>query len=191
MPDWCNNRIQITSNDPFEFKTFREILFAADNFSLTESFLPLGDEADVDDQREAYGCKWGDCGTCLFYDERNGTLAGYYDTPWGPMNAALLKISSLFPSLFINTQYSEPGGNFRGEFCCQAGEIIADASWEMTREDLAELELLDDNEYCPNCSSVDSEEFTKTNLNPENGSKDIEYDYCRRCDECGTEWEVR
>ena len=85
-------------------------------------------------ESENWGCKWGASDPTLWVSEDSALHYGF-DTPWGPPEAFIEKISLEWPKLHFELHYEEPGMNFKGEFHVQDGVILVDISEECEYED--------------------------------------------------------
>tara|TARA_A200000159_G_scaffold161730_1_gene184182 strand:- start:2675 stop:3271 length:597 start_codon:yes stop_codon:yes gene_type:complete len=70
-----------------------------------------------------WGCKWGASEAALWSSEESFLHYGF-DTPWGPPEPFIDKISKDWPDLHFELHYEEPGMNFRGEYHVQNGEEL-------------------------------------------------------------------
>lgn len=84
-------------------------------------------------ESENWGCKWGASEAALWSSEDTALHYGF-DTPWGPPEPFIEKISKDWPELHFELHYEEPGMNFKGEFHVQDGSVLVDFSEECEHE---------------------------------------------------------
>ena len=90
-------------------------------------------------ESENWGCKWGASEATIWSGEDTALHYGF-DTPWGPPEPFIQKISEDWPDLHFELHYEEPGMNFKGEFHVQGGNVLVDFSEECEYEDEEEDE---------------------------------------------------
>lgn len=141
MPNWCYTSLTI-SGDNKELDRFLSGLKKDDNgkISIVDSYLPCpeelketvdgwsSDEEEQNKREELYarniekygykswydwqytewGTKWGDCDT----DVQGDFIT--YNTAWGTMTRAWVRISEMFPNLLFEFEHEEEAGFFCG-----------------------------------------------------------------------------
>lgn len=159
MPNWCQNSLTISHNDPAMIARARQ---AIKDDRLLSEFIPVPQElvdtvsggyADPEEQRklseqisknlETYGFKdWYDF--CIHawgtkWDINGGEIAGesdtsltiYFETAWSPPIEAYRKLDEL--GFNIEAMYYESGMGFCGEYTTAHGEnsmtITGDSTW--------------------------------------------------------------
>lgn len=78
-------------------------------------------------QHANWGVKWGDSDTYLV-DHDDSLTSMKFDTPWGPPDTGMMKVSAKFPTLTFLLEYNEPGMGFMGVLVYDNGEVIAEGS---------------------------------------------------------------
>lgn len=152
MPNWCSNNLEVTG-DSVSIAEFRKAvtstIFPKERrgewgveWNLCSAIPLSSGEWDYDVANREWGSKWGDCET--FLDEESETRLHFtYDTAWGPMDNAIIKLSTKFPKLSFINAFWEPGMGFRGEMICEKGalEVTTDEEYYeglVTPDDLGE-----------------------------------------------------
>jgi hypothetical protein len=158
MPNWCNNSLTISHDDPAMIARARQ---AIKDDRLLSEFIPVpqdlvdtvagfssGDEQRKLDEQiaknlETYGFKdwyefcvnqWGtkwDINGGEITGESDTCLTMYFDTAWSPPIEAYRKLDEL--GFNIEAMYYESGMGFCGEYTTRHGDdsmtIIGDSTW--------------------------------------------------------------
>jgi hypothetical protein len=158
MPNWCYNELEVQGT-PDRVADFIEAIHnsdaepGGDNYSILQNIVPMpeelvgtsapGDTPNWYDWQSAnWGVKWGDCYT-RYIDTVPAIGSppedGYhiaqltFDTPWGPAEAGLRKVSEAYPDLVFRLSYEEAGMGFFGRAVFRAGEITASMEGSMNQ----------------------------------------------------------
>jgi len=89
-----------------------------------------------------WGVKWGASDVNLTtqsaqsgHNIGGATMATYeFETPWGPPDGLLYKVSKDFPGITFSLQFLEPGMGFEGRMEWKDGEQTVDESWDYQEE---------------------------------------------------------
>lgn len=149
-PNWCHNVLDITGPKD-QIALFKEILTEFGRYPIDDepvkmtfaisAFFPT--PKNVGDGWYAWRCanwgtKWDVADSYLFKDEE--TVLGYdFDTAWGPPLAAIAVISTQYPKLHFEVNYTEQGMNFGGKFRVQDGKISLNEEHELNWEESEEV----------------------------------------------------
>ncbi len=134
MPNWCENRVEISFNTLEEKKEFvdRCLTLTKDNQDNEGYCLdfykirPLGigdDETgspvwDYSLACELWGTKWEVDSPVVSVewtkDDEDLYLQMYFDTAWSPPEGIYNELSAMFADVFISWFYDEPGMQFAG-----------------------------------------------------------------------------
>ena len=143
MPNHCVNTLYLPENAVTEIaeKYIGKNERGESVFDF-EKIIPIGDVPDWHGQRrEKWGTKW------IGYDLSIGKTYISFLTAWSPPIPIVGKLAELHPEITFHLDYHEPGMGFRGEATARwnDGEVSLDDNCrDMTKEDLYELGLLDD-----------------------------------------------
>lgn len=150
MPNWCNNRLAISTYNQFDYKEedkdkareqIKEFLCKAEvveengevvNALSMNSLYPMpkeleGTKAPSDNPNwydwrvEHWGTKW-DIDGCLNYDDED-YLEYSFESAWSPPVAFLEKVSKDFPLLRFILKYEEEGCGFLGRAIAVNGQV--------------------------------------------------------------------
>lgn len=121
MPNYCEN-ILIASHITPEFRCFLE-----ENGLSFEKIAPLSENTQgmerLDEQVKLWGTKWDldereqkECAASLI--ESGGC---HFDTAWSPPEAAIQRLSEIFPDIYFDLYYVEFGCAFAGATYFEAG----------------------------------------------------------------------
>ena len=72
-----------------------------------------------------WGCKWGDS-DLIYKTDDYGVIEIYFSTPWGPPDAGIANLSTIFPELTFSLAYHEDGMQFAGGFSYNNGVRLVD-----------------------------------------------------------------
>lgn len=146
MPNWCDNFIEVTHEDPDMMVRFKK---AFDEGKLLQEFVPcpeeLLEEVPVGDgwqeRREAkeqsnfekyghndwyswcienWGTKWDISEGELDYNAEENDACGYFNSAWSPPVQAMEKMTELGFKILL--RYYEPGVAFVGEYTSENGD---------------------------------------------------------------------
>ena len=92
-----------------------------------------------------WGCKWGASSPDLQAEEPR-FLQYSFDTPWGPPEPFLQKISEDWPALSFELDYEEPGMDFAGTLVCEEGQIVSHEERSCESEDDYDDDYLEEDE---------------------------------------------
>lgn len=137
MPNWCQNEVVINGS-PEAVKALLEKASegttdgAKNTFSMG-NLVPMPEELNEGTgwyqwNIDNWGTKWDldQSETKIEYFESSGIawVTMYYQTAWSPNEAFWQKVSSLYPSLYIDLRYAEEGMNFIGQMMLKSGLIM-------------------------------------------------------------------
>lgn len=91
-----------------------------DEHWLENEKLPCGYEWEI----ENWGCKWGACNVRLYNRELGEPLEYAFETPWGPPEEFLDKVSEMYPELKFHLNFSEEGMYFEGRLVYTKGDSL-------------------------------------------------------------------
>ena len=151
MPNWCNNTLELASQDDDQVKEIIERLVDQENRSVRFSnIVPVPDALeDLYDPEEdalnmelygytnSYDFCIGEWGT-----KWEGSLHSYndyeihFDTAWGPPTEFMLKLAKEYPTVDFILSYYEEGCVFAGIINYSEGAILCE---EHTNERTSEL----------------------------------------------------
>lgn len=141
MPNWCWNELEV-SGPKEDIASFREAVMPNDiseRIELVSRLMPLPEDATIKIIQpdgteistfteegywkaiELWGSKWADAHTELNADEPN-FLSFNFDSAWGPPEAGIIGISTLYPELTFTLCYYEANMGFRGDLQVKNGE---------------------------------------------------------------------
>ena len=149
MPNWCANTTTVTGPKADRDAFLSAVTNPEGVIALCDLLLPFPTELEgreitgpdgtvvgrafTNEGRDwclqNWGTKWGDCDTNLMAHNDETTVV-FYDTAWSPMDAGLVNISRLYPTLTFVTVYDEPGMAFMGAGRIVNGEILAGVETE-------------------------------------------------------------
>lgn len=147
MPNWVKNNLRIKTNgekvlevlemlkDKSGDMTFEKVAPMPDELQDTKSPVPddvpqeernrLAEKYGADNWYDwhciNWGCKW-DASESGFYRE-DGYEMVTFSTPWSPPKTFLKKLSSMFPNIEFEMQFSEEGMLFVGALVAKGGEM--------------------------------------------------------------------
>jgi len=146
MPNHCNNLL-LLSNDEVQIivdNYIREDENGGKYFDF-EKIIPVGEiESWYFERVEKWGTKW--VGYDLYIGEDNIE----FFTAWSPPIGIIEKLAELHKDITFRLEYYEAGMNYRGVATAkwQDGKVLFDDKyWDMTKEDLIELGLFDEDSY--------------------------------------------
>lgn len=129
MPNWCSNLVQITGpeNDIKDIKNklqaeddnvfcFHSVLpYDPDNTNeeTTADYRQFYNHPQLDWQTNNWGTKWDSVDAVLVVDEPT-RLVYKFLTAWSPCDKVIQKLSELYPNLFFEHNFAEPGIGFSG-----------------------------------------------------------------------------
>jgi hypothetical protein len=130
MPNWCDNRLRLIG-DSGVIDQFIEGIHKSEQESMLHAYIPFppglaatiemadGKHMGIISERaydwclKNWGCKWGDSGL-IFGTNDYGVIEIYFTTPWGPPEAGIANLSTIFPELTFTLAYHEDGMGFAG-----------------------------------------------------------------------------
>lgn len=126
MPNWCDNEVVITSDDPAVLQKIMEIAPGEDTKFSMENFVPtpnelLDGEGWYDWRVNNWGTKW-DLGDEVFIDQMGEGISLGYQTAWAPNVNFWAQFSKMYP-VKISHRYFEEGVCFIGEALIEDGAI--------------------------------------------------------------------
>ena len=134
MPNWCENRIEVSGNVKV-LKKFKASVKNEDTQLSLNSLVPLKD-SDQDENWDAnrcdnWGTKWDveaslDSSDLSNGDNYDGSLRYGFMSAWSPPCEAFLTGSKKFKGVKFIIHYDEPGMCFKGVFICQDGKVLKD-----------------------------------------------------------------
>jgi hypothetical protein len=146
MPNWCQNYVSVSHEDPEMMKKFEQ---GVKEGNLFETLVPLptkDGEWDYGTAVEYWGTKW-DVSNGDFYTEEDGMSgSGSFDTAWGPGIAAYDKLTEL--GFEVDATYLETGMSFAGHYSSEGGDEcyeynFDDENWRDDIDDDDVLEMLE------------------------------------------------
>jgi hypothetical protein len=155
MPNLCGNRLTITGPEA-DVNTFVAGIVPNDNGEpcIVDAYLPFPHELKGEDNvftdegwawtAENWGTKWGDYDTYLA-SYSPGEAVYHYTTAWTPMDRAIEKISTQFPTLQFVTEYEEEGNGLLGATAHRNGVTLD--SQTLGNEEWPELKELPDGDF--------------------------------------------
>jgi hypothetical protein len=146
MPNWCDNFIEVTHEDPAMMQRFKK---AFDEGKLLQEFVPcpeeLFEEAPVGNDWqerklvllerntekyghadwygwciENWGTKWDISEGELDYSPEENNAGGYFNSAWAPPVQAMEAMTELGFKILL--RYYEPGMSFVGEYTSENGD---------------------------------------------------------------------
>lgn len=91
MPNWCYNKLTVSHEDESKI-----LDLVNDDFEFTmEKLLPVKQWATVDEQRDAWWCKWGAVNANIT-DRTSHNLEVFFDTAWCPPDKFYRKLHELW-----------------------------------------------------------------------------------------------
>lgn len=140
MPNWCENRLEITFDTYIEYISFVQKVFTdsegeirpqQDDFPFLERLLPTPPEKlEISDFSEDgwyewrthnWGCKWDIASPFFNLDDESLIISMSFDTPWGPPVLGINAISQQYPSADFRLMYYEMGMCFAGTYKVRDG----------------------------------------------------------------------
>lgn len=158
MPNWCNNTLNIHG----DYDTLVQLKSVCETGEgLLQAIKPMpkeleGTTAPSDEPNwydwcnENWGTKWDPEVHLEFIDNGDGTaeITGYFDTAWGPPEAAIGSLIEDWDSCFIELTYFEPGMGFVGLIDSEGGDAYYENIDELldttAEEDPTLCQLLED-----------------------------------------------
>lgn len=118
MPNWCENRITITTDTPEELEEIRLFLVKDNNIFSLNAIVPQPAEVSwCEWSIENWGTKWDTNPEYIDVEELHDTCVRYtFDTAWSPPQAAIQALREAFPALGIEAFYNEPGMQMAGYY---------------------------------------------------------------------------
>jgi hypothetical protein len=128
MPNWCDNEVVITADDPKVLQKIMEIAPGEETKFSMENFVPTPDEfPESQSSRDWYdwrvnnwGTKW-DLGE-VYINQLGESISLGYSTAWSPNVNFWAEFSKLYP-VKISHRYFEEGMCFIGEAEIENGKI--------------------------------------------------------------------
>ena len=172
MPNWCNNSLSVSHEDPAMMAKFAEGVREGNLFA---TFLPMPTELDgtVSPSEpnaalvekygasdwytwncDNWGTKWDVSAGEFELDEDNKSGSGWFETAWSPPLAAYYKLQEI--GFKIDAFYSEPGMGFCGtwvegeeEYIDNFYDLFADENWAENVDVNSDIKYFLEDEY--NC----------------------------------------
>lgn len=121
MPNWCHNRLRIAVSNPDE----RDAILAAmrdihkESGEMTpfsfEKIIPMP-ESERDNwyywRINNWGCKWDLVPSEIHWYYTNRSIWFEFQTPWGPPDGVIQRLSQMFPNNPMRLRAREPGMGF-------------------------------------------------------------------------------
>lgn len=152
MSNWCANDLTIVGSQQEIKEVMDAVKSSEEKFSI-DAFFPMPEELEgqapfrgPDEERERltglygaadwyawrlsrWGVKWDVSDAEITRNEVNisdqtGVLCYYFNTPWGPPEKAIRKLSEIYPGPSFILAYDEPGMDFGGYCIYQGGEVL-------------------------------------------------------------------
>ena len=140
MPNWCENRLEISFSDIAQYAEFVEKVFTdskggirpqQDDFPFLERLLPTpAEKLEISDfsgdgwyqwRLDNWGCKWDIASPFFNLDDEDLIISMSFDTPWAPPVDAITAISQMYPSADFRLMYYEMGMGFAGALKARDG----------------------------------------------------------------------
>lgn len=173
MPNWCENRLEITFDNKEQYADLVQKVFTdfhgeirpqQDDFPFLDRLLPTPPEKlEVSDfsadgwyewRTRNWGCKWDIKSPFFDLDEESLFISMSFDTPWSPPLLGVTAISQLYPSADFKIGYYEMGMGYAGLFTARDGITddfyIQDVSRKLKKElesDWGFIEVLEEEKY--------------------------------------------
>ena len=135
MPNWCENTLEVSSNDEAEVKRFKESAGNKEHYLQFGSLVPMPkgliNEDPTDDRwygwsKENWGTKW-ELNDVELFTNKPKLLVYAFDTAWAPPVNWLARVTKQFPKLHFKLHYNEPGMQFHGTATAFNG-VVKDSS---------------------------------------------------------------
>ena len=154
MPNWCDNNLRVWGDADALKRFVGDITNEDESIKIMDNLLPFPTELEGEDiigkdgeilgrafTDEGYnwclrnwGTKWGDCETEIVVNE-DDNLVLHYVTAWSPALEGLQRISTMFPTLFFQTDWVEEGNQSLGAASFENGnESTFEVPYEMMPE---------------------------------------------------------
>lgn len=158
MPNWCENRLEITGPER-ELTLFLAKAKEGDKPLSFQNLHPMPEELHgtsspganpnwYDWRVENWGTKW-DTGREVHADEGSATSQSFsFDTAWSPPTALVKKVSGDFPGLLFRIEYAEAGMCFAGFEEYSDGEMISGSHGKLENYEWGKKLIW---EYCEKC----------------------------------------
>lgn len=158
MPNWCTDHIKISGPEA-DLAAFRSVLEDHYNegehdgpYSLLNAFVPMPEEIGDDWYSWAlqfWGTKWPDAMNMVYSEPKEMLLSGM--TAWSPPIEGVQEISRKYPTLTFVMAWDEPGMQFLGAACFQAGKV---RMAECNHDEYPMHDFDDDDSYVDWCDQV-------------------------------------
>ena len=127
MPNWCQNRLQVSSEDEETIQQFREDVKGEKTELSLNSLVPMPQELEMSDgwytwRVDHWGTKW-DVYAHL-NDEDEYFLEYAFNSAWTPPSKWLHHVTELYPKLRFILIYEDLEAGFMGVCIGDDGEII-------------------------------------------------------------------
>jgi hypothetical protein len=141
MPNWCENKLQVTGfENGKETQAFFERHKGEGDLSFEKAApYPQGSGWDYDWCCENWGTKWDADGAQAYVGERD--LTYHFETAWSPPLQWLKTVAAQYPKLRFTLRYDESSEAFMG-FELAHGKLLREECFELYPSDSDEELLL-------------------------------------------------